>query len=259
MTKFLKILDNPKFIYENIKKNLYNEHAKICLDMLVDNGAFLAGGFSELIAATAIYPVNFYDYLTVFNGDIDFWFETEEKFKSTSDAIIKFLIENNAEVEGVETDYTISITFKTIFNEKIKFQIVKASLHPEELVSRFDMENARCFITHEGLFVTENYLELLKKQQIKITVFEGFVCSIKRIAKWFSKKKYYRSIDDETKDTLILMLNEKIKNMLISSTMFNIIAFFLRHFPLLTFAFFTMFNEEKSTKDLSEFSHKTNY
>lgn len=202
------------------------------LDCL-DEGGFIAGGFAERIAYGNIAhsfikdraDVAFAYYLS-HRGDVDIWFENSEassaflakirasnKFTETippEDMNTQFWAKTfhdkaNLTLQGEQIKSWVSRQDPPSephgFGSPFKYQvIVRRAGSPEAIVNDFDIYNAMCYITKDGIYVPEHFAQLARRQELHM--FKPDYGTLVKISKWFERHKLYSCLTEQSRSLL---------------------------------------------------------
>lgn len=188
------------------------------IDHFFSNNGYIAGGFARKIASTILFDkfskedkYNIYFYLKSMTGDIDVFFKTKEDALKVQPSIT----EN--QICPFYRDYTntkahFGYQFRTQNNEMFQ-TIVKVHGNPEQVVSTFDIANAKIFIDSNGIHYTDEWLELENNKTIGIDLWDKSNL-LWRVHKWFVKHDYksLRENDVEKYVDCLYSITEKVKN-----------------------------------------------
>jgi hypothetical protein len=129
------------------------------------------------------------------NGDIDFFFPTEEAGDAAVEAMATRAERHR--IEGCEWYRKSSAGFATEFflQGGLMFQLITKNVGtPMEVVDSFDISNAKVFLTKGEIHYTDEWLQLEQKRELKIArvdkpnlVWRGY--------KWFNRG-VYRSFNE---------------------------------------------------------------
>lgn len=157
-----------------------------------------------------------YTYEKSQRGDIDFWFQTKEKYENfrgdlfkliaSSSGMIKFNTTTNGNID------IICINPNSVPKNPVcqYLQAITMSYGtPEEIISTFDIYNAMCYVKDNMLYIPEHFQKLVDKNMIHLNNIQ-YHSMIQRISKWVHVQGYLGGLTKSSFD----MLNEVVDELM---------------------------------------------
>lgn len=151
-------------------------------------------------------------YLKNFKSDIDVWFENDidqQAFFDESKSYINIV----DIIDGIEK-YAIDYVCYDENNSQ-KIQVVKRLGKPEEIFVDFDFYNAMCYITHNKIFVPDQFEWLCEQKLLHINHFEKSKINLrlKRMKKWMQTHDFCHGLTPSSMEIIVKedVLEEVIK------------------------------------------------